>query len=252
MKGYTRGVTVARSGTRVNHLLFADDYILFGRALADEWIKIQELLLKYEKASGQFLNKEKTTVFFSSNSRAEEKRKILVLGGSVMKGSYEKYLGLPPVIGKSKYNTFRGIKERVWKKISNWKNSFLSSAGKEVLIKAVLQAIPTYTMSVFKLPKNLCKELNSLMANFWWGNQSNSSRIHWCSWEILRKPKGREGLGFRDLESFNVALLAKQGWRFLQNPGSMATKIFKEKYFSSVTLFEAKLKYRPSFIWRSV
>ncbi|KAF5481359.1 hypothetical protein F2P56_002016 [Juglans regia] len=174
-RGHTRGVTVARGGTRINHLLFADDCILFGRAVAGEWIKIQELLLKYEKASGQFLNKEKTAIFFSSNSRNEEKRKILEQGGSVMKGSYEKYLGLPPVVGKSKYNTFRGIKERVWKKISNWKNSFLSSAGKEILIKAVLQ-----------------------------------------------------------------------------NPRSMAAKIFKEKYFSSVSLFEAKLGYRPSFIWRSV
>ncbi|XP_042965938.1 uncharacterized protein LOC122299618 [Carya illinoinensis] len=214
--------------------------------------KIQELLLTYEKALGQFLNKEKTTVFFSTNSRTEEQKKIKELGGNVMRGSYEKYLGLPPVVGKLKYNSFRSIKGRVWKRISNWKNSFLSLAGKEVLIKAVLQSVPTYTMRVFKIPKNLYKELNSLMAKFWWGNPSKSNGIHWCCWEKLGRPKGRGGLGFRDLESFNLALLAKQAWRFLQNPRSLVANIFKEKYYRSGSLLEAKLGHRPSYIWRSV
>lgn len=63
------------------------------------------------------------------------------------------------MVGKSKYNTLKGIKERVWQKINNWKNTFLSSTGKEVMIKVVLQAIPTYTMSVFKLSKKMCKDL---------------------------------------------------------------------------------------------
>ena len=124
------------------------------------------MLLKYEKASGLFLNKEKTAVFFNTNSRTEEKKKIMELGGNVMRGSYEKYLGLPPVVGKPKYNSFRNIKERVWKRISNWKNSFLSLAGKEVLIKAIIQAIPTYYMSAFKLPNKLCKEIAAQMAKF--------------------------------------------------------------------------------------
>ena len=45
----------------------------------------------------------------------------------------------------------------------------LSKAGKEVLIKAVAQSIPTYTMNVFQLPMKLCDELNAMCAKFWWG-----------------------------------------------------------------------------------
>ncbi|XP_042986749.1 uncharacterized mitochondrial protein AtMg00310-like [Carya illinoinensis] len=169
-----------------------------------------------------------------------------------MKGTYESYLGLPPVVGNSKYNAFRSIKERVWKKINNWKNSFLSVAAKEVLIKAVLQAVPTYTMSVFQLPKQLCEKLNVMLAKFWWGNHQKGSGVHWCSWERMEKQKGKGGLGYRDLESFNLALLAKQGWRLLQNTSSMAAKILKEKYFNEKSLLEAKLGHRPSYLWRSV
>ena len=62
---------------------------------------------------------------------------------------FESYLGLPTLIGRSKYQDFSFLKERVWKKIQGWKGKLLSKAGKEVLIKAVAQSIPTYTMGVF-------------------------------------------------------------------------------------------------------
>lgn len=78
------------------------------------------------------------------------------------------------MVGKSKLNTFRCIKERVCQKINNWKNKFLSQAGKEVLIKAVLQAIPTYIMSVLKLPRSICRELNSMFSRFWWGSKDRA------------------------------------------------------------------------------
>jgi hypothetical protein len=63
-----RGVTVTRGGIRVNHLLFADDFFIFGRAKLLKWVKIQELLSTYERASRQGLNRQKTTIFFSSNT----------------------------------------------------------------------------------------------------------------------------------------------------------------------------------------
>lgn len=96
-------------------------------------------------------------------------------------GCYEKYLGLPSIVGRSRYNTFKSIKDRIWKKISCWENKFLSLAGREVMIKTVLQAVPTYTMSVFKLPKNLCKEINSMLFRFWWGNVVGEKKMQWQS-----------------------------------------------------------------------
>lgn len=56
--------------------MFVDNCVLFGRAKVEEWIKMQGLLLSYEKVSDQFFNKNKIVVFFSTNTKAEDKRKI--------------------------------------------------------------------------------------------------------------------------------------------------------------------------------
>ena len=83
----------------------------------------------------------------------------------------------------------------------------LSQARKEVLIKAVAQAIPTYTMSVFKLPNTLYDELTSMVRTFWWGQSNGRNRMVWLSWDKMCAPKKDGGLGFRDLKAFNLALL---------------------------------------------
>ena len=82
---------------------------------------------------------------------------------------FESYLGLPTLVGRAKYQTFSFLKDRVWKMIQGWKGKLLSRAGKEVLIKAVAQSIPTYMIGVFLLPVKFCNELNAMGARFWWG-----------------------------------------------------------------------------------
>ena len=144
------------------------------------------------------------------------------------------------------------IKNRIWERINRWKEKFLSQARKEVLLKAIVQAIPTYTMSVFQLPKKLCTDINSMMSKFWWGHKGNDATIAWMSWEKLGRTKAKGGLGYRDLENFNLALLAKQGWRLTQNSQSLVARIIKENYFSGCSFMDYKLGNRSSYAWRSI
>ena len=90
-----------------------------------------------------------------------------------------------------------------------WKENFLSQARKEVLLKAVVQAILTCTMSMFQLPRTLCWDINIMMSKFWWGHKENRKKIAWMSWGKMGFSKDVGGLGYHDLECFNMALLAK-------------------------------------------
>ena len=76
---------------------------------------------------------------------------------------YDKYLGLPSLVGRHKNVSFDYIKERAWRKLQGWEEKLLSQAGREVLIKAVVQVIPTFTVSCFKLPMGLCDEIEKLI-----------------------------------------------------------------------------------------
>ena len=172
--------------------------------------------------------------------------------GAEIVRQHEKYLGLPPLVGKGKRKAFSRIKDQVGRKIAGWKGNLLSNAGREILIKAVAQATPTYTMSVFKLPDSLCKELNPMMGNFWWGQKGRERRMAWVSWEKLCKPKSDEGMGFRDFKALNLALLAKQGWRMLENPNALVHRVYKAKYFANESFLNAQVGRRPSYVWRSI
>jgi len=74
-------------------------------------------------------------------------------------------------VGRNSRNNFNDIKEKLAKKLVGSKKKLLSKAGKEVLIKAVVQAIPTYIMSYFKILDTFCDELTSVIQNFWWGQK---------------------------------------------------------------------------------
>uniref|UniRef100_A0A2N9IZ60 Reverse transcriptase domain-containing protein n=1 Tax=Fagus sylvatica TaxID=28930 RepID=A0A2N9IZ60_FAGSY len=247
-----QGLSISRGGPKLTHLFFADDSVLFCRATLMECNTIMEILRKYERASGQQINQDKTTLFFSASTTditQEEIKHALQL--PVIK-HYETYLGLPSLVGRSKYASFSQLKEQMWCKVQGWKEKLLTQAGKEVLIKAVIQAIPTYTMHCFKLPKKLCSDLEGIIQNFWWGHKDAARKVHWLKWSSLCRPKCRGGMGFRELMKFNEALLAKQVWRLLHNKESLFYKVFKAKFFPHGTVMEARHSTCASYPWKSI
>ena len=122
---------------------------------------------------------------------------------------YEKYLGLPMMGGKSNVSTFKELQEMVTKRVMGWKKKHISKGGREVLIKTVAQAIPIYSMSLFRIPKTICDGINSVFSKYWWGKTRNEKKIFWINWGKLCGLKKKGGMGFRDIHVFNLAMLAK-------------------------------------------
>jgi len=92
--------------------------------------------------------------------------------------SHDKYGEAPAFIGRSRKKPFLFLVDCIKKRMSGWMDKLISWAGREVLIKAVAQAIPTYIMGVFKITKDLCQNIQSLIIQLWWGHNRDDSKIH--------------------------------------------------------------------------
>ena len=144
------------------------------------------------------------------------------------------------------------INERIRSKVRGWSERNLACAGREVLLKSVVQSIPTYSMSCFQLTKKVCTGISSCMAKYWWSSSIDKRALHGLSWDKLASPKIKGGMGFKDLPLFNLAMLGKQGWRLLTHPHSLCARVLKGKYFPLTDFMHATVPKNASATWRAI
>lgn len=198
------------------------------------------------------MNFDKSALTFSPNTPQVLAEEIAGdLSVSVVDG-HGIHLGLPTITMRNKRCQFGFLRDKVIQKINGWSAKMFSQGGREVLIKSVLQAIPSYSMSCFRLPYSLCHDLEQLCAKFWWQGKEGKRGLHWLNWDSMCLPKCRGGLGFRRFSAFNKSMLAKQVWRIIQMPNSLVARILKSRYFKNVDIMDAGLGSNPSYIWRSL
>ena len=213
---------------------------------------VKGLLNTYTSATGQLINPEKCSILFSDNCSdavADEVESILEVTQQVFE---PKYLGLPVPEGRVHKGQFESLQERLRKRLIDWSEQFVSSGNNEILIKAVAQAIPTYVMSVFRLPASVCDDLTRMMRQYWWGVENGKRKMAWLSWEKMILPKDMGGMGFRDMRSFNQALLAKQAWRLLDSPDSLCARLLRAKYYPNGNLLDTVFPSSSSAVWKGI
>lgn len=198
------------------------------------------------------VNTDKSEILFSKNVPSSVRNSFCLQLGISEVTKINKYLGLPAFTGRSKKELFKDIQDRLSKRINHWSSKNLSQAGREVPIKSIGQAIPSYAMSIFKLPKSVSNCIHRDLANCWWGRNHGKNKLHWCSWDHMCKAKGEGGMNFWDISLFNDALLAKQSWRLWSEPESMLSIIIKQKYYPKTSVLDATVGANASYIWKSI
>ncbi|KAL5554253.1 hypothetical protein UlMin_041654 [Ulmus minor] len=160
------GIKIASGCPSISHLFFADDSLIFCKAKISEATHLKSCLTSYVKASRQLINFDKSALSFSPNTRRNDKTTICLVFGVNQVQSHTLYLGLPTFSMKNKRIQFGYIRDRVIRKLQGWKERTFSQGGKEVLLKSVVQSIPTYTTSCFILPDSLVKDIEAACARF--------------------------------------------------------------------------------------
>ncbi|KAG7568164.1 hypothetical protein ISN45_Aa04g009990 [Arabidopsis thaliana x Arabidopsis arenosa] len=220
-QGLLNGIQFSEDGPSVHHLLFADDSLFLCKVDSDQVDDSLKVAIKAQL-------------------------------GISNEGGAGSYLGLPECFSGSKIEMLDFIKDRLKSRFSGWFARSLSMGGKEILLKAVAMVMPVYVMSCFKLPMTTCQNITSAMSDFWWSALEHKRKIHWVSWDKLCLSKKDGGLGFRGIECFNQALLAKQAWRCVQDKDCLLAQVLKSRYFEDEEFLEAEIGSRPSFGWRSI
>lgn len=251
-KGDLEGFKLAPGAPTLTHLMFADDALLFTKVNQKEVYMMMRILNEYSAMSGQKINVSKSGIIFGKFVDPRTRASLEQILHMQRWENPGKYLGLPMEWGRSKVTGLTWIKERVLAKMEGWKGSLLNQAGKEVLIKAVIQAIPSYAMAMVRFPKTFCASLCSAVARFWWRSNGLERGIHWRNWRALSNSKGNGGLGFRDFTHMNSSLLAKQAWRLIQNPDALWARILQAVYFPNSTFLQATQRRNGSWAWMSL
>lgn len=251
-QGTMQGVKVARRSPSLNHLFFADDTMFFCKSDQETCKTLASILERYEIASGQSINLQKSAITFSAKTPIVTRRQVKAILKINGEGGTGKYLGLPEHFNRKKKYIFAGIVDRIKQRSHSWATRHLNAAGKLMLLKAILAAMPSYAMSCFKLPLSLCKQIQTILMRFWWDATPDVRKMAWVSWQKMTLPRNADGLGFREIEQFNDALLAKLAWRVLKFLQSLLAQTLKGKYCHSAPFLQAHAPQNASHGWRGI
>ena len=139
-------VKASQSGPAFSHLFFADDLLLFAKADYINCSTIRDVLDDFCSVSGQTVSEAKSRVYFSPNVDRDTRESLCDILGFASTPLLGRYLGFPLKQPGSSSQDFNFVLDRVKQKLSGWKASMLSLAGRQVLIQASSATIPAYVM----------------------------------------------------------------------------------------------------------
>ncbi|KAJ0837719.1 putative RNA-directed DNA polymerase [Helianthus annuus] len=214
-EGLVKGIALPNNGPTISHLLYADDAIMVGEWSKQEVINIVRVLRCFFICSGLKINLEKSLLYGIGTSSTECEDMANEVGCKARSPPF-KYLGLMVGANMNHVSNWHPVYESFRARLAKWKAHLLSIGGRVVIIKSVLESLLTFYFSLYKAPKKVIQELESMMKKFLWGGGGSleERKMHWVAWAKVSRHKKDGGLGLSKLQEVNTALLSKWGWRY--------------------------------------
>ncbi|GJX31732.1 putative RNA-directed DNA polymerase, eukaryota, reverse transcriptase zinc-binding domain protein [Tanacetum coccineum] len=249
----TNNFTYHRYCSKLNimNLCFADDLFLFAHGDVESARVIMDSLQEFKDASGLTPSLPKSTAYFC-NVLNYVKIGILNILPFEEGNLPVKYLGVPLVPSRLVYRDCAELMERVKRRICDWKNKFLSFAGRAQLVRSVLSSMHLYWASVFILPSSLILELEQLMRGFLWCQGEMKRGKAKVAWEVVCLPKKEGGLGIRRLDIFNKALVSSHIWSLLSGKESLWVKWIHVYKLNGRSFWDIPIRGNMSWGWRKI
>jgi hypothetical protein len=233
LQGLLSGFSVGFMGNEtlvVNHLLFADDALIFCGAQAEHIRNLRCTFLCFEAVSGLRINLSKSELV--PIGEVEDVESLAHILGCRIGSLPMTYLGMPLGAPFKSVSIWNGVIEKVERRLASWKKLYLSKGGRVTLIHSTLSSIPTDYLSLFPIPVSVAKKLKRLQREFLWSGLGDETKLHLVNWHRVCTPIKAGGLGVRNVINFNQALLGKWIWRFSQEHNALWRSVIEVKYGS--------------------
>ncbi|MCH88382.1 ribonuclease H, partial [Trifolium medium] len=242
-----------RNGPSISHIMFADDILLFGQATSESMGSVIKALQLFCSMSGQQVNHDKSSIFFSKNVSMETRVHLVEASGFTEVSNIGKYLGVPALGRSPRRNDFQYLVEKVKAKLAGWKAQQLSLAGRITLAKSVIQAIPIYPMLSMRIPKVCLNEIHKIRRSFIWGDNDERRHAHLIGWQTMTLPKSQGGMGFKDLHIMNDACLLKMNWALLKGEHHLWGQVLLGKYGRGRNARDGVIAHQTdSVLWKAI
>jgi hypothetical protein len=175
----------------------------------------------------QVVNSSKSTIFSGSITPGRLALIFQVLNFKLGSIPFQ-YLGVPIFKGRPKTIPLQPIADKIKQKLSAWKASLLSIAGRVQLVQAVIHSMITYSISLYSWHVALLKDVEKCIRNFIWSGDIDKRKLVTVSWKKTCRPFSQGGLNLRSLVKLNLASNLKLCWTLLNSNSSWA-KILRDR-----------------------
>jgi len=249
--GLFQGIKVGSRAVSLSHLQFADDTLIFSEPRMDYLQNIKNILYSFQCFSGLKVNYAKSGLVVIGKDERWAAEAADILECKLVQLPIT-YLGVPLGANMRKAASWQPVITKIKQRLATWRANCLSRAGKLVLIKAVLNSLPIYFLSLFKMPRKVANEIIRIQKRFLWNANEGKRYSALVKWDVVQRPKKQGGLGVTDPMLKNAALLFKWWWRFACEEGALWRRVIQSLHEEDHIMLPKKIVATIPGPWRGI